>query len=300
MTTDTTHRTAPITTHVAALAFWALLACAALPSLAAPPDASTTAAPRHTREEETAVIREHHFRRLDTRLATEPAILRQTCRYESEISTPPPPGRVALSFDDGPEPGQTDYILDILARQGISGTFFLIGEKSSAHPELTARILASGKHTVGNHSWSHPNFHAIPPEQQREEILRYEEPASPGPVKRLFRYPYGNSSCEANELLHARGYRIVGWHIDSCDWAFDRNGSIDPKEAISCGVLAQNRHNYVEHVVSTVRAHRGGIVLMHEIHPNTLARLEEIIVRLKEEGFLFGAIEDPEFLPSLR
>jgi len=121
-----------------------------------------------------------------------------------------------------------------------------------------------------------------------------------GPVKLLFRYPYGNSSCETNQPLHSRGYRIVGWHVDSCDRAFDKAGSVDAKEALSCGVLAQNRSNYVDHVVSTVRAHNGGIVLMHEIHPNTIKKLEEIIVRLKQEGFIFGSIEDPDISPSLR
>jgi peptidoglycan/xylan/chitin deacetylase (PgdA/CDA1 family) len=75
---------------------------------------------------------------------------------------------------------------------------------------------------------------------------------------------------------------------------------VDAKEALSCGVLAQNRSNYVDHVVSTVRAHNGGIVLMHEIHPNTIKKLEEIIVRLKQEGFIFGSIEDPDISPSLR
>jgi len=65
-------------------------------------------------------------------------------------------------------------------------------------------------------------------------------------------------------------------------------------------VQAQNRNNYVEHIVSTVRAHKGGIVLMHEIHANTLRKLDEIIGRLKEEGFVFDSIEDIDFAPTLR
>ncbi len=254
----------------------------------------------HTREEETASIRKHHLLRLNDLLTTEPGELRQNCKYESEISTTPPGRRVVLTFDDGPEPGQTEYILEILKKYDIKGTFFLIGEKARAHPELVGKILDGGGHTVGNHSWSHPNFHAISAAQQAEEVLKYEEAPASGPVRLLFRYPYGNASCETNDLLHARGYRIVGWHVDSCDWAFDRTASVDAKEALSCGVLAQNRSNYVEHVVSTVRAHRGGIVLMHEIHPNTIRKLDEIIGRLKEDGFTFGSIEDADFVPSLR
>jgi peptidoglycan/xylan/chitin deacetylase (PgdA/CDA1 family) len=260
----------------------------------------TSASKSHTLEEETLAIRKHHLSRLDERQRTEALVLRQTCKYESEISTAPPGKRVVLSFDDGPDPVQTEYILEILKKHDISGAFFLIGEKAKSHPALVAKIRESGRHTIGNHSWDHPNFHDISTSQQADEVLKYEESPSAGPVKLLFRYPYGNSTCDTNELLHTRGYRIVGWHIDSCDWAFDKSGSVDAKEALSCGVLAQNKNNYIEHVVSTVRAHNGGIVLMHEIHPNTIKMLEEIIVRLKQEGVTFGSIEDTDFVSSLR
>ena len=254
----------------------------------------------HSVAAETAAMRKHHLRRLADRFTLEPAVLHQTCRYESEISTAPPANKVVLSFDDGPQSEQTEFILDVLKRHQISGTFFLIGQKAKEHPELVTRIWADGRHTVGNHSWSHPNFHEISVEEQAMEVLKYEEAPSIGPTPKLFRYPYGNSSCETNNLLHDRGYRIVGWHIDSCDWAFDKAGSVDAKEALSCGVLSQNRDNFVEHVVSSVRAHKGGIVLMHEIHPNTLKKLDEIITRLKEDGFVFGSIEDSDFIPDLR
>ncbi len=254
----------------------------------------------HTLDDETTEIRRHHLNRLDDRLKIDAAALHQTCKYESEISTAPPAKRVVLSFDDGPELGQTEYILEILKKHEIQGAFFLIGEKAKVHPALVRKILESGHHTVGNHSWSHPNFHEISLDQQANEVQKFEEAPANGPVKLLFRYPYGNSSCETNALLHSRGYRIVGWHVDSCDWAFDKAGMVDEKEAISCGVLAQNKNNFVEHVVSTVHAHKGGIVLLHEIHPNTIRKLEEIIVRLKEDGFIFGSIEDTDFVSSLR
>ena len=259
-------------------------------------------APRagHTREEASAAIRQHHLQRLFNRVNVAPHVLQETCRYESEIPTAPPAKRVVLSFDDGPEPGQTEHILAVLKKHQVPGMFFLIGEKAQAHPALVEQILAEGGHTLGNHSWSHPNFHDIPAAEQAQEVLKYEEAPSAGPVKKLFRYPYGNASCETNALLHARGYRIAGWHVDSCDWAFDHAGRVGAKEALSCGVLAQNRGNFVDHVLSSVRAHNGGIVLLHEIHPGTLAQLDSVITRLKDEGFVFGSIEDEDFAPSLR
>jgi len=137
---------------------------------------------------------------------------------------------------------------------------------------------------------------------QAEEVLRDEAllgMAGDHPQK-LFRYPFGNSSCETNTLVHERGYRIVGWHIDSCDWAFDKTGAVDFQEATSCGVLPQYRSDYVGHVVSAVRARNGGIVLMHEIHPNTVARLEEVVRQILADGYTFGTVLDADFEPSLR
>ena len=118
-------------------------------------------------------------------------------------------------------------------------------------------------------------------------------------TKKLFRYPYGNSTCETNRLLKTEGYSIVGWHVDSCDWAFDRTGKVNAREALECGVLPQYTDNFVEHVVSAVRAHNGGIVLLHEIHSNTVHQLDSVIERLKAEGFVFGALDEEAFASSL-
>jgi peptidoglycan/xylan/chitin deacetylase (PgdA/CDA1 family) len=253
----------------------------------------------HSLETEAATIRQHHLNRLHERLTTDPGVLKEFCRYESEISTHPPAKKVVLTFDDGPQPGQTEFILATLKKYGIRAAFFLIGKKAHQYPDLVADIRAAGHHIAGSHSWDHPNFHDISVSDQAGEVLQNEALLADQGFK-LFRYPYGNSTCDTNALLHARGYRIVGWHIDSCDWAFDRDGSVDAKEALSCGVLAQNRADYVGHVVSAVRGHNGGIILFHEIHPNTLKRLEDIIRQLLQEGFVFGAIDDADFASSLR
>jgi peptidoglycan/xylan/chitin deacetylase (PgdA/CDA1 family) len=255
----------------------------------------------HPHEEEIAHIRKHHLKHLDDKLTIEPKVLEKNCRYESDISTKPPTKRVALTFDDGPEQGQTELILEVLKKYEISATFFMIGEKAQQHPELVDAVRAADNHQViGNHSWDHPNFHDIAVDKQEEQVLRNEALLDSDLQPRLFRYPYGNSSCETNELVRSRGYKIVGWHIDSCDWAFEKTGSVDIKEALSCGVLPQYHNDYVGHVVSAVRARNGGIILMHEIHPNTIKKLEEIITQLQADGFVFGTILDEDFQASLR
>jgi peptidoglycan/xylan/chitin deacetylase (PgdA/CDA1 family) len=254
----------------------------------------------HSHDEENQAIRKHHMKRLDDRLTLDPAELHKTCKYESDISTPPPKNRVVLSFDDGPEPGQTEHILATLKKYSIPAAFFMIGKKVQQHPELLAMVLAEKHQVIGSHSWDHPNFHDLSVAQQADEVLRSEPLLISDSQPKLFRYPYGNSSCETNQLLRSRGYRIVGWHVDSCDWAFDKAGVVDDKEAIVCGVLSQYHHDFVGHVVSTVRARKGGIILLHEIHPNTLSKLEEIITTLIAEGFSFGSVLEEGFQPSLR
>jgi peptidoglycan/xylan/chitin deacetylase (PgdA/CDA1 family) len=226
--------------------------------------------------------------------------LHQSCRFESDITTPPPAGVVSLSFDDGPEPGANEAILALLEKHQITASFFLIAAKAEKHAELTAKLKAHPAALVGSHSWSHPNFHSIDLKRQEDEVQRSDAALALIEGDKLFRYPYGNSSCETNAQLQALGYRIVGWHVDSCDWAFDKTGSIDAHEAKICGVAKANREHFVDHVVAAVKARKGGIVLMHEIHPNTLAKLDQLIERLLAEGFKFAPLTDPGFTPSLR
>ncbi len=286
--------------------FLASLMCisACLPAAQAQQDpvaaAPASQADAHTPSEESKTTRLHRMRKLDERMNIDAEVLHHQCRYESEISDAPPEKKLVLSFDDGPEPGQTEYILAVLKKHHIPATFFMIGEKVQAHPELLALVQASDLALIGNHSWTHPNFHDVPVTEQKSEVDKTAALLQKTVAEQYFRYPYGNSSCETNELLKSRGYKIVGWHVDTCDWAFDHKGSVDAKEALSCGVLAQNKDNFFEHVLSSVRAHNGGIILMHEIHPNTLKQLDALVTRLLADGYTFEKLSDAEFAKSLR
>jgi len=268
---------------------------------ASAPAPSVAASAPHSHAAHVEAMRRMHLVRLQERLEKPEEDLHRTCRFESDIATLPPEGVVALTFDDGPEPGHTEAILAVLARHQVPATFFLIAEKARAHADLVAQMRALPGAVVGNHSWSHPNFHDIPVGEQAREVdsadalLRTDLGATP-----LFRYPYGNSSCETNERVRAMGYRIVGWHVDSCDWAFDGPKGLSTSEALSCGVLPAFRHDFLGHVVSSVRAHRGGVVLMHETHDISVDNLDALITRLQGEGYRFATPASPEFQASLR
>lgn len=270
------------------------------PAVPPQPPASAASAPDHPHRAHAIEIRAARVRGLAEVMNQPAEALKQNCRFESDIPTPPPAGLVSLSFDDGPEPGATEAILALLDRHQIPASFFLIAAKVQRHPELAAQVKAHPLALVGNHSWSHPNFHDIPAPRQASELERSDTALAALEAPKLFRYPYGNSSCEANAQLQQLGYRIVGWHVDSCDWAFDKTGSIDAHEAKICGVDKANREHFVDHVVAAVKARHGGIVLMHEIHPNTLAQLETLVQRLLAEGFRFAPLTDPAFEASLR
>jgi len=222
------------------------------------------------------------------------------CKYVSDISNPPPKMRVALTFDDGPNEDGTPYILQVLAKYKIRATFFMIGQPAAAHPDLVKRVAAAGHLFVANHSWTHPHFNQIPTVDQNKEIIenqaligKYEHP-------KFFRYPYGDASCESEKYLHSLGYKIVGWHVDSCDWAFDKTGTVTDQDAQICEVQPQNKNNFLNHVVERLHYRKGGILLMHEIHPNTIHQLETLIQRLQHDGFTFGTIDEPGFKASMR
>jgi peptidoglycan/xylan/chitin deacetylase (PgdA/CDA1 family) len=245
------------------------------------------------------IFRQHKLKHSQTLTNTSEKVLSSQCRYESDIATAPPKNKIVLTFDDGPDPNQTPYILEILKQHGIHATFFLVGHRVQNNPQWVSQILEQG-HLIGNHSWDHPNFHDIATDAQLEEIERTQQILASSGTVRYFRYPYGNATCESNQTAHDKGYGIVGWHIDTCDWAFDTHGYVDEAEAQSCGVLAANTHNFVDHVIATAKEHHGGILLMHEIHPSSIHQLNTIIEQLKEQGFEFTNLDDPEFSKSIR
>ena len=267
---------------------------------ASAPAESASAASAHARSH-AETLRHTHLVRLQEHLEKPEEDLHRTCRFESDIATLPPEGVVALTFDDGPEPGHTEAILAVLARHQVPATFFLIAEKVKAHPELALQERALPGAVIGNHSWSHPNFHDIAVDEQTSEVDRADAllHADLGATP-LFRYPYGNSSCETNERVRTMGYRIVGWHVDSCDWGFDGPKGLTAAEALSCGVLPAYRQDFLGHVVASVRAHRGGVVLMHETQHISVDNLDALIVKLQAEGYRFSTPAAPEYSASLR
>jgi peptidoglycan/xylan/chitin deacetylase (PgdA/CDA1 family) len=122
-------------------------------------------------------------------------------------------GEVALTFDDGPQPGITPRVLDLLDQAGARASFFCIGRRVAAHPDLAAEIVRRG-HRLENHTWSHPGlFACYLPAAQRREMLRtqeiMEEVAGRRPA--FFRAPAGFRNLFLDRELWAAGLTLAAW-----------------------------------------------------------------------------------------
>lgn len=222
----------------------------------------------------------------------------RACRYSVGVPDKATRGTVALTFDDGPNRKTTPRILDILKKHKIQAVFFVLGAKVKGHEDILQRMMDEG-HIVANHSWNHPNFWDVRGRDMRVQIDRTQESIAPYlNGTQYFRYPYGNSSCEANDYLADLGFRRVGWHIDTCDWAYS-DGTLSDKEMASCGARPDERNDYLKYVLRQTRKTQGGVMLMHDIHEHTLASLDSVIESLLKDNYKFVLIDDLNYFPIL-
>jgi peptidoglycan-N-acetylglucosamine deacetylase len=125
----------------------------------------------------------------------------------------------ALTFDDGPHPQGTPAVLEILERERVRATFFLVGEQVERHPAL-AREIADAGHEVALHCHRHRNLLRLTPRQVREDIAAAHDSIAThtGRAPRLYRPPYGVLSRSALRLAGARGWRTLLWSHWGRDW----------------------------------------------------------------------------------
>lgn len=132
-----------------------------------------------------------------------------------------PRQRVAfLTFDDGPNPGVTERVLEILEREAVPATFFMVGKHVERHRE-TARAVARAGHEIGNHTYSHIKLHRVGPRRAAEEIRRGHETIAEvtGAVPRSFRAPHGYRSPFVARAIAPYQYRVFGWTFGVWDSA---------------------------------------------------------------------------------
>ena len=176
---------------------------------------------------------------------------------------------VALTFDDGPGP-YTEELLDFLQQEGVRATFFVLGTRVDAYPKLIRRMAAEG-HEIGNHSNAHNMLHRMDLVGVRNEMGKCAEKIEKllGYRPTIMRCPGGNKNSAVEQYAKEAGIPIAYWSVDTLDWQ-----SRD-KDAILNIAFGKNG------------IRDGSIVLMHDIHKTTIPAAKEMILRLKEEGYVF-------------
>lgn len=156
------------------------------------------------------------------------------------------PGRIALTFDDGPHPDYTEAVLEILARHGARATFFVSGRGAVEHPDIVRRIVSKG-HEIGNHTMHHRHLISLHP--FREQVREIEECQRVlveqfGITPRWFRSPMGYATPGTFRAARRFDLVVVGWHVKGWDTFFT-----DPRRI-------------VRHIIRRVKP--GSIILLHD------------------------------------
>jgi peptidoglycan-N-acetylglucosamine deacetylase len=175
---------------------------------------------------------------------------------------------LALTFDDGPNPLTTPQILTILEKEQVHASFFVVGSRVKGSESLLQRMYIDGDE-IGNHSWTHPDFTTLNPQQIKQQISRTQQAVTDTgvPAPTLFRPPYGDVN---KKVIDNVPLTIMFWNEDPEDWAAN-----NPKQ--------------VEKAVET-SAHPGGVVEMHDIYHVTAQSLDPIIKKLKSEHYQFVTV----------
>jgi peptidoglycan/xylan/chitin deacetylase (PgdA/CDA1 family) len=195
--------------------------------------------------------------------------------------------KIALTFDDGPDTKYTPQILDVLHKNHVRATFFLVGIRAQANPSIVRRILKEG-HAIGNHSYNHANPAKLTEAQFEKQFVDTQVILDKiaGYEPKLIRTPYG--AIQENQLRWAakHGFIIVNWDIDTLDW----------KQLNSSQVLA----NALNHT------HRGAIILQHSAGgvgqdlSGTVKALPILIAELKKQGFELVTVPQLLHLPATK
>lgn len=191
-----------------------------------------------------------------------------TCvaNYEEAVENP----KIAITFDDGPDPVWTPQLLDGLKERGAKASFFLMGKQAKAHPELVKRMQEEG-HLIGNHTYSHIQLNKKNRETFKAELVKTNELLMEitGEEVQFVRPPYGSwdKSFETELTMLP-----VFWNIDPMDWC------------------STNVSGIVKKVTS--KAKENSVILMHDEYSSSVSAALEIVDILQKQGYEFVTVDE--------
>jgi len=179
---------------------------------------------------------------------------------------------IALTFDDGPGP-YTLHLLNDLRAADARATFFMVGTQVAAHPSVAHAVAADGNE-IGIHTWDHPNLTKLSPARINQEITstaREIEKAA-GFHPRFLRPPYGAMNAQVHTVAGEDGLAMALWSVDTLDW---KTRSTAKTVAAALG-----------------GARRGRIILLHDIHPWSVAAVPQIVQGLQKQGYTLVTVSE--------
>lgn len=199
---------------------------------------------------------------------------------------------IILTFDDGPDTETTPQILDILNRYNAKAIFFVLGRRLSENEEAKniLKRTADEGHRIGNHSYTHPGFKGLIKSGQMQTIMNEIAGTHQiiqntlGFVDPYFRFPGGSHTPELNELLAQYGLTNWRWNIDSLDYEECAQKNSDGR-CLRKMTIDENAQAAYQNVIRGLEKHRKGIVLFHDIKPQTVKALPAIMDYIVKNNF---------------
>lgn len=182
-----------------------------------------------------------------------------------------------LTFDCGYENGNTPAILTALKKHKVKATFFVVGHFLKENNDLVKQIVKEG-HTIGNHTYNHPNIIGMSKEKFESELTQVEDLYKEITGKEMTKYyrpPQGKYNVENLQMAQAKGYKTFFWSLAYVDW----NAYAQP-----------TKEEAFEKLLS--RIHPGAIVLLHNTSKTNGEILDELLGKWEDMGYSFGTLGD--------
>lgn len=205
------------------------------------------------------------------------ASVEELAQYDAHYAKDTEEKVIYLTFDCGYENGQMPTILDALKKHNVSATFFVVGNFISDQPELIKRMNEEG-HTVGNHTFTHPDMSKISTKESfTKELAQVEEAyqnITGEPMTKFYRPPQGIYSISNLKMAQELGYHTFFWSLAYVDWYQDKQPTHEEAFQKLLG-----------------RIHPGAIVLLHSTSKTNAEILDELLTKWKEMGYRFDTLE---------
>ena len=199
-------------------------------------------------------------------------------QYDAYFIGSPDKKVLYLTFDCGYENGNTGAILDALKKHNAPATFFVVGHYVESAPDMVKRMIEEG-HTVGNHTYHHPDMSAISSlsafQKEMDDVANAFKELTGQEMSMYYRPPQGKYSTNNLNMAKQLGYSTFFWSLAYVDWNVDKQPSHE--EALK---------------KLTGRVHPGAVVLLHNTSKTNGEILDELLTKWEEMGYTFGTLEE--------